>query len=301
MRGALRGAAAVFVVLAAGACGFSEVLAKREGADRVSDAFDRAAKAGVVMGTLGLSATIDKLRSPIQGVKAGFTSLTLRLPVSIDVGRARAAVSLPDGSAGRPWQAFDGAVVYQHDPNSAPSRPWVGLDLSRIYGDREAHKGDAFGSNLLNPAHLFSLLPGVLTGSLRDLGVDTVAGVSTRHYRANFDASKALRDAPRSRREAILTAFALMGAPYDAIPGEVWLDGDGVARQVRFRLKEKLSRRDIVSLNLIVTINEFGPNAPVAIPAKAESTRSSDLGAVSRGLLGLLAEFAAPGSGGSPR
>lgn len=284
-------------------CGFSDVLDKRASAERISDAFALAERAGPTAGGLATSLTIEKTRLPLEGIDTPFTTPSLSLAAFFDVRAGQSSIAFQQGLQLVPVQAFDESVFYQYSVDAPASRPWTGFDVGRLYDDRDERKGEAFGSNLLNPAYLFQLLPGVLTGSIEERGRDRIDGVAVRHYTANFDASKALDDVSNQRREAVVTALRLMSVNGESLKGEVWIDGKGLPRKVLFRLRERFSRRDIISLNLAASLRPGSGAVKVRIPSRDEATRTTDLGAISRGLQGLVQQFANPGQlrGGGPR
>jgi RNA-binding protein YhbY len=146
---------------------------------------------------------------------------------------------------------------------------------------------------MLNPAHLFQLLPGVLTGSIENLGEEEVAGVPTTHFRANFDAKRATEDARQERRESIDTALELMSVTKrDAIKGDVWIDAEGVPRKVRMELRQKFTRRDIISVNVAAVLEQVRTEGEVTVPARDQAARTDELGAIARGLQGILSQLA---------
>lgn len=275
------------------ACGFSEVIDKRDAASLIERSYDKARNAGVATGYVELSVTLVKTRVPLQGVKEGFTTPPQQLPMTVNVAESRWAAVLAVGGNQQPIQAFDDTVFFQYAGNSGRSRPWIAYNVHRAYEQREQNAGDAFGSNLLNPAYLYQLLPGVLTGSIENLGTVELTGVTTTHYRANFDSERALRDAPRQRRETIEAALGLMGVTgRDAINGEVWIDGQGLPRKVLMRLREKYTRRDIIALNVATVIEQVGQDAEVPLPSRDQAARTEDLGAIARGVQDLVKQIA---------
>ena len=287
------GLALVLAVLG-GACGFSTVLDKRQVASRIADSYDRARLAGVMNGHAETSLTIEKLKLPVKlpGFKPGMTIPGTPVATTADVGRSQLVGFVDLGKGPQPVQAFDEAVFYQRNSEGGHARPWLALNIGRLYDERATRRGDAAGNNLLNPVYLYQLLPGVLTGSIKTLGHEAVEGVPTTHYSANFDAERAIAHAPKVRREAILTAFDLMGARHDAIRGEVWLDDHGLPRKVLMRLQERFQRRVILSVNVTLVVAQTGVATPVPIPARDEAAGTTDLGAVAQSAVRLLSKLA---------
>jgi hypothetical protein len=288
----LRVLLAGLVLLGTAACGYSDVIDKRDTADAIANAYEVARQAGVSSGEISPTVTVLKLRRPMQGFKEGMTTPEQRFPMVVDVSRARWALMVNVGDGPRPFQVYDDHVMYQYSPDRGRSRPWVGYDVADAYDERDELRGDGFGNAILNHAHLYLLLPGVLTGSIKDRGTEEVAGVRTRHYSANFDVNKALEDAPRVRREAVLTAFELMKAKTESVSGDVWLDDDGLPRKVTMRIKQHFTRREVISVNLTAIIHKTGLDQQVPVPADDEATLTDDLGLVARGGLSAVGELA---------
>jgi hypothetical protein len=303
-RGALRLTAALLAAALLPACGFSAVLDKRDTANLISRGYQQATGTGFATGQMKVSITIVKLKIPIpaaQKIKEGFTTPTQAIPAVFDIAKGRTAVLVEVDGKPQPIQAFDASVVYQLTQGTNRSRPWVAYDMRHAYPSREEHKGDAAGNNLLNPTQMFELLPGVLTGSIKNVGQEPVAGVPTTHYKANFDATKALKHAPKERQEGLIAALDLMGVKQDSIAGEVWLDQTGLPRQVLFHLREKITRRAIIAINMAAVLEKVGETGDVPIPTHDQSARSTDLGAISRGLQGFATMLASQvGTGGAP-
>src|SRR4051794_17827181 len=241
-RRALPAVVLTVAVVAASGCGFSKVLDKRDVAARISHSYDLARGAGVASGKAEVSLTIVKLHLPVTvpGLKEGFTTKPQSAPMTIDVGRARWASVVDAGQGPQVVAAFDDAVFYQYNANAGQARPYTAVNIGRLYDQRQQHKGDAAGNSILNPAYMFELLPGVLTGSIKTLGPDTVGDVATTHFQANFDATRALAHAPKDRQHAVAAALALMNVDNSAIKGEVWLDAAGQPRKVLMHLREKV-------------------------------------------------------------
>jgi hypothetical protein len=279
-------------------CGFSAVLDKRDSAASITGAESRAAAAGLAAGRLTVQLTVEKVRTSLPGLKEGFTTPPSSLALVVDVARGRAAVSSQVAGRTVPVRAFDDAVLYQLSAGTTSARPWVSFDMARAYRTRKDHAGEGFGNALLNPTFLFELLRGALTGSVHDLGPVDLDGVPTTHLTANFDATRAVEHSSRARREGLLAALALMSVDPESIHGDVWIDADGQARQITMRLRQRLTRRDVVAIDLTTTIQKVGLGGDVPMPPPESTARADDLGTIAGGLRGLASQLA--GGGAAP-
>jgi hypothetical protein len=277
-------------------CGFSAVLDKRDSAARISGAAEATAAAGVSTGSLSTSRTIVKVRTPIPGIKPGFTTPAIGLPLILDVAGARSAVTANVKGEVGAIKAYDESTYLQLMTGGTRARPWASYDFARVYDRRAEHKGEGFGNDLINPAHVVWLLPGVLTGSIRDLGQADVAGISTRHYTANFDATKAVEAAPTRRREGVLAALALMSVDPESIRGEVWVDDKGIARQTSMHLRQHFTRRDVIDVNVSVLLDKVGVSTTVPLPPADSTTRTDDIGSIVGGMRDIASKLGAGGA-----
>jgi hypothetical protein len=114
-------------------------------------------------------------------------------------------------------------------------KPWLELDVSEI--------GKGVGiqglSSLLDnpsetPARFLELLHAASTGSVQNLGQQTIDGVSTTGSRATVDLSKVGDTLPASQRHsgslAIASIERLTGLHY--VPIEAWFDSSGHVRRI---------------------------------------------------------------------
>jgi hypothetical protein len=289
-----RGALALVAFNLAG-CGFSAVLDKRESAARIAGAAEATAAAGVSTGSEATSLTVVKVRTPIPGVNPGFTTPAVTLPLILDVAHGRSALTANVKGEAGPIKAYDESTYLQLMSGGTRARPWASFDFARIYDKRASHTGEGFGNDLMNPTHALWLLPGVLTGSIRDLGRQDVAGVSTHHFSANFDATKAVKHAPRARREGLLAALALMSVDPESIPGEVWVDDKDVARQTTVHLRQRFTSKDVIAVNVTVLLDKVGAQTLVPLPPSDSTTRTDDLGSIVGGMRDIASKLGAGG------
>ena len=134
-----------------------------------------------------------------------------------------------------------GSVVYVRAPMLAsyiPAKtPWIKLDPSAL---PQQPGGVGAATAALDPAAILAALEGAI--SVDEVGTDTVDGADATHYRATVDLVKLLpsiaelapdapTDAEMQEAKDQLTKLGL-----DTLPIELWVDGDGYLKQVRFAL-----------------------------------------------------------------
>jgi hypothetical protein len=116
-------------------------------------------------------------------------------------------------------------VVYVHAPGmpGQSGKPWLKLDLSDPSNPLASLLDSA------NPKSFTSYLQAVK--GLKDRGVETVDGVSTRHYTITIATAKALAASPAFKSQDI----SKLGLP-GTITGDVWLNSDNLPVKIVVRL-----------------------------------------------------------------
>ncbi|MBV9682244.1 MAG: hypothetical protein JO046_10670 [Solirubrobacterales bacterium] len=114
-------------------------------------------------------------------------------------------------------------------------KPWLELNLSEI-GKRAGIEGLASLADNPggNPVHLVQFLRAASTGTVQNLGRETIDGVSTTGLRATIDLSKAIDTLPASEQPSASLALAsiekLTGLHY--LPIEAWVDSSNRVRRI---------------------------------------------------------------------
>jgi hypothetical protein len=254
--------ALVVATMAGGACGFAE---KKQLADRIRSAPARMDAARTARGNIATSARIIKPKLTAEGYGRALQA-DGSAALNIDFARRTADA---EGV-----QMMSGPILYVHRQAATEGRKWLKLDFSELYDDRESLQGSAFGTNAILPLFLVDLLHGALTGSVRQLGSDTIDGVATTHYRANFAFDKAFDSAPDSLREGVTAALAVMGTAYDSIAkGEVWLDAEGLPRRMLATVRASKGRNQVIELSFRLDLSDFGAATAVHLPKNGEIER----------------------------
>lgn len=153
--------------------------------------------------------------------------------------------ALPEGLAppgfDEPMETiFVGTTGYLRMPilgEMAEGKPWVSFDLEELLeesADLSAIPAlDQFESG--DPTKTLELLRGA-SDEIVTVGQEELRGVATTHYRADIDLTRALDDVSPADRPLVGKQIAeyreLFGST--TIPIDVWIDGDGLPRQMRF-------------------------------------------------------------------
>lgn len=145
-------------------------------------------------------------------------------------------------------------------PAFVNGKGWIEVDLTQLAGSHGVDLGKlAAGASGETPTQILGLLRGA-GATVTDLGPDTVAGVSTRHYRVLVDAAELAQVAgiplvPQGR--AVNPALK-------QVPVNVWIGTkDGLVHRVALVL-----RHGRVALS--ATLSDYGSTVSVAAPAGSD-------------------------------
>lgn len=312
MAGVRRSSAVLALALVLGSCGLGD---RQQQADTIIDSSKAAFAAGTALGTLTTSMQFVRLPegagsflgnaggpparsdgAAADGAVAGSSDTpdprqqlaqaqqqqmerAFTVVVALDLKRDQAAVAL----ASKPDKAFaiyDGLRSYGRRWSAGPrdARPWVRVDGADINESDEidpTEDAPAFFAFALNPVLLVDLIAGPLAGSVRRVGTETLEGVETTHYKANFDIDKVMRKTRRSRfpedtRKAYADVLEVLAVSGKIHKGEVWVDAQGRPRQFTIRLKEEPIKHFVIEHTITLRLATFGEKAELVIPTPRE-------------------------------
>jgi hypothetical protein len=268
-------AVAVSAIAAAAAisgCGASNAL------DPVAKAADTSAAAPGFRMTLSMQVNSGALPSAVSmsgsgsfdpPAHAGAMGLTMALPNT-------PAVTQVFGSGGLHIQeVLKGSAVYVKLPPALASRipgsagkSWIKVDVSKIPG------GQGLGSlgtdpTSNDPSKLLQYLRGA--GGMTKVGTEQVTGRSTTHYRGHIDLSQAVSRVPSAERKAVQQGISKLESEGFAsqVPVEVWIDGQGLVRQMRMRMSGNPNGQP-VSFTIQITIPQYGPQPAPSVPPASQ-------------------------------
>ena len=293
-------AAATAAVLLLTGCG--SIRERLERADRIIDGVDKAAAArsalmtisvGVDLRLEGAAATPGAAGG--QGAEGANPEATIT--AQADLAKDRVAyLGLDPAGAPRAVRIYSGTTIYSRLLGEAQTkRPWVRLDLTSLDPDeidnddveitdavRRLEQAQGFD----NPLFLLKLLRGTLSGSVDELGREDIRGVPTTHYKLNVDREKAVEDEDEDVQDAYEAMFRTMFATRTVLPGEVWLDDEGLPRRYTLTLKPNLRRRALADLRFTVEMFDIGQPVVIELPGKAETVEVDGLGGLAQAVAG---------------
>jgi hypothetical protein len=158
----------------------------------------------------------------------------------------------------------DGNVLYLRSPAFAQAttqdKQWVKLNLATLSAQSDG-QGSTDLSGILDvsptPTNALAYLQG--SSTVDKVGPESIGGVPTTHYSVSANLDQAAEHASSSTRDAIRGVIAESGVRDE--PLDVWLDGNGYIRRVRY--DEHAGRRQAATVTM--ELHDFG--APVTISA----------------------------------
>jgi hypothetical protein len=157
-------------------------------------------------------------------------------------------------------------AMYMQFPGLAKEtggKHWMRLDLATLgEGNPFAAMAEQFRD--ADPSKNVEFLEGVK--DVTTLGTEDVRGVSTTHYKVTIDLKQALNDVPEGLRAMVSEALAQMGGD-GTLPGEVWLDNDGLPRRFVYDMSLPVGEGGAPAvLHFNMEMFDFGLPVSVTIP-----------------------------------
>ena len=181
-----------------------------------------------------------------------------------------------------------GPVIYIQAPMImaflGASTPWVKVDPSEL-----PQTGGNFGAaaGAANPAAMLALMKDAI--QVRRAGSGTIDGVEATHYIATVDLMKVLSRfsdlAPGSDPAQMSPALSSTRDELEKlgllnVPADIWVDGDGYLKQLHVALDVKdpsSSEGATTSIELTLTLSDFGSHFSIAAPPSSQVTDITDL------------------------
>lgn len=154
-----------------------------------------------------------------------------------------------------------GDVFYMRSPAFARSiaqgKQWVKLDLAKLARQRGVDLGGILDASP-TPTNALAYLRG--TREVRDLGSETVGDAKTTHYEVTVDIDRAAKKATGEARSSLEGVIAQSGLK--RLPLDVWVDGNGYIRKVRY--EEHAGRQQ--AANVTMELHDFGSRVAIEPP-----------------------------------
>jgi hypothetical protein len=184
-------------------------------------------------------------------------------------------------------ELIKGLTIYMKMPAVIASKlpggkPWMKIDLQKA-----AAAGGIPGlSSLANnpassdPSQFLQYLRAV-SGSVTNVGSESINGVQTTHYRASISLDKVPDALPSASRASARQAIAALenATHLHQMPVDVWIDGQHLVRQMRMAFDTSATAGQTVKTAMTISMPEYGPQpAPATPPADQVTDLSSLIG-----------------------
>jgi hypothetical protein len=175
---------------------------------------------------------------------------------------------------------MDGTVVYMRIPQlqgvGGFATEWISMDVSKAVPGFEDLA--AFGAGQNDPSNAFGYLQGA--EEAEELGTETIDGVETTHYEVKVDLAEAAKDVPADLRDEMRKVIRQFRGQFGttAMPFEVWVDGDGLARRMVYRMEA-----DGFSMEMTVNVTEYGNDFDLDVPPASDVTDVTELAGAALG------------------
>jgi hypothetical protein len=228
-------------------------------------------------GTVSVSAPDGDFDAPIKGAIDAVRPL---LVFEMDLDDVMPG--LPAGG-GRIVEIFDGKTIYMQFPadwaEELGGKRWVRIDAEdqqELFGfDLEALYAQA---EQADPTTTFEMLSEV-SDDVEEVGTETIDGIETRHFTFTLDMGKVLEQMPDPLEDAIAQA----GNPAEMqIPTELWIDGDGYPRRLRYEFD--FAELDVpdeelagITMSFELRVKSYGKPVEASIPDQDDTIPFSEL------------------------
>ncbi len=184
---------------------------------------------------------------------------------------------VPDGLDEPMQVVVDGASAYVRLPMLAGivgTTDW----LSVTAADMDSLGSLGLGAGVSDPSQLLQTLRGV-AGAVEEIGREDVRGVSTTHYRATVDTSRALEAVTPDRRAALEQQLTTFDASLGELPVDLWVDADGLARRMVVDAGSMATGAlgGATTARLTLELFDYGEDVTVVVPDPADVTPLADV------------------------
>jgi LppX_LprAFG lipoprotein len=176
---------------------------------------------------------------------------------------------------------MDGSLMYMKLPSQVASglpggKEWIRLDLAAAGEELGLDFEELMQVQRTDPTQTLKYLLGA-SEDFERVGSEEVRGVETTHYRGTVDLRKALEQIPADSRDELERVLELVGDP--KMPFEVWIDDDGLARQMKYEQPMPVGQGgEDATMALTMEMYDFGADVDVEPPPDDEVIDLQELG-----------------------
>jgi LppX_LprAFG lipoprotein len=187
----------------------------------------------------------------------------------LDKQQGDVTVSLPESNSQAELRYLEengDLVLYVNSPALSSrlpgDKPWIRLDLQQLGQKLGVDVGKLLGGANQNPGQILDLLQS--TGSVKQVGTESIDGTSTTHYTATVELDQLAGKLGGSVGQVAYDELVSKGAP-STIPVDVWVGADGFVR--RATLDDSLTvSGQTASLKFQLDVSDYGTPVNVTAP-----------------------------------
>lgn len=155
-------------------------------------------------------------------------------------------------------------------------KPWVSINLSQLSKSMNlpgVGSMSNYSSTLSNPGQYLDFLRAAASGSVKNVGQQTIDGTQTTHYQADLEFSKLPDAVPASQRQAVqkLVATLQKRAHVSDMPINVWIDSSNLVRRIALTLNETAAGHTI-STAITENFTSYGTQPAPTVPSPNQTT-----------------------------
>jgi hypothetical protein len=215
-------------------------------------------------------------------IDAGPVSGTFTGEGAFNGKKARVLLDMSDFTngqiSGTTEAVFDDLVMYMRFPAQISNafglpagKEWIRFDLAELGKQQGIDFGALFNQfSGSDPSRALEFLRAA-QNDFRRVGDEEVRGIETTHYQGTVDLERLAETAPADARESYRRLLELSAQA--RIPVDVWIDGDGRTRRIRYEQE----MRDGSSMKLTQDYYDFGADVNVEPPSANEVADFADL------------------------
>lgn len=144
---------------------------------------------------------------------------------------------------------------------------WMRIDLREAGQELGIDLEELMQVQQSDPTQALQYLRGA-SDDFEEVGQEEVRGVETTHYRGTIDLRKAAEQLPEDARESFERATELIGT--NKLPFDVWIDGDGMARRMKYEQPLPSGGGETGTMALTMELFDFGVEVDVEPPPDDE-------------------------------
>ncbi|HYP23152.1 MAG TPA: DUF6612 family protein [Actinomycetota bacterium] len=258
MRKLAAGLFAMALAITGVACGEEGGGGGGDSVDALALAADKATEAGTATMTMTME------------MSAAGQTVSVDAEGELDFANELAEMTMTMAVPGTPGEqtikmVMEGNYIYMElPPELGGTGDWVRMDASAIPGAATNPQMSQ------DPSQYLEFLRGASEDGLEEVGTEKIDGDETTHYKAELSFEKILDQAPdEEAADEIRAQLEQFGGEVDSIPADVWIDEEGLPRQMKLDMSMEAQGQSIEML-ITMGFSDYGAEVDIEPPADYE-------------------------------